>query len=159
VLEVLADRGDVVAPGTAILNLEVVSRDLMAVLFVPAAAGMRVRTGMRVRVSPSTVKREEFGSLLGRVVWAAEFPSTSRGMVRVLGNEALAERLMKEGPPIQVNVALERDPGTPTGYRWSSSTGPSVEISSGTLATGSVVVRQERPIHLIIPKVREKLGL
>jgi HlyD family secretion protein len=114
---------------------------------------------MRVRVSPSTVKREEYGSLLGRVVWAAEFPSTSRGMVRVLGNEALVERLMKEGPPIQVNVALDRDPSTPTGYRWSSSTGPSVEISSGTLASGSVIVRQERPIHLVIPKVREKLGL
>ncbi|MFP5289359.1 MAG: NHLP bacteriocin system secretion protein [Thermoanaerobaculia bacterium] len=159
VLEVLVDRGDVVSPGTAILNLEVVSRDLMAVLFVPASAGKRVRPGMRVRVSPSTVKREEYGSLLGRVVWAAEFPSTSRGMVRVLGNEALVERLMKEGPPIQVNVALERDPSTPTGYRWSSSTGPSVEISSGTLASGSVVVRQERPIRLVIPKVREKLGL
>jgi HlyD family secretion protein len=159
VLEVLVDRGDVVSPGTAILNLEVVSQELMAVLFVPASGGKRVRPGMRVRVSPSTVKREEYGSLLGRVVWAAEFPSTSRGMVRVLGNEALVERLMEEGPPIQVNVDLERDPSTPTGYRWSSSTGPSVEISSGTLASGSVVIRQERPIYLIIPKVREKLGL
>ncbi len=159
VLEVLVDRGDVVSPGTPILNLEVVSQNLMAVLFVPASGGKRVQPGMRVRVSPSTVKREEFGSLLGRVVWAAEFPSTSRGMVRVLGNEALVERLMEEGPPIQVNVALERDPSTPTGYRWSSSTGPSIEISSGTLASGSVVIRQERPIHLIIPKVREKLGL
>jgi len=159
VLEVLVDRGDVVSPGTAILNLEVVSQDLVAVLFVPASSGKRVRPGMRVRVSPGTVKREEYGSLLGRVAWAAEFPSTSRGMVRVLGNAALVEKLMKEGPPIQVNVALERDPSTPTGYRWSSSTGPSVEISSGTLASGSVVIRQERPIHLIIPKVREKLGL
>ncbi len=159
VLEVLVDRGDVVSPGTPILNLEVVSQDLVAVLFVPASSGKRVRPGMRVRVSPGTVKREEYGSLLGKVVWAAEFPSTSRGMVRVLGNEALVERLMKEGPPIQVNVALERDASTPTGYRWSSSTGPSVEITSGTLASGSVVIRQERPIHLIIPKVREKLGL
>jgi HlyD family secretion protein len=159
VLEVLVDRGDVVTPGMPILSLEVVSQDLMAVLFVPASGGKRVRPGMRVRVSPSSVKREEFGSLLGRVVWAAEFPSTSRGMVRVLGNEALVERLMEEGPPIQVNVALERDPKTPTGYRWSSSTGPSVDISSGTLASGSVVIRQERPIDLIIPKVREKLGL
>jgi HlyD family secretion protein len=159
VLEVLVDRGDVVTPGTPLLNLEVVSRELMAVLFVPASAGKRVQPGMRVRVSPSTVKREEYGSLLGRVVWAAEFPSTSRGMIRVLGNEDLAERLMQEGPPIQVNVALDRDPATPSGYRWSSSTGPSIEISSGTLASGSVIVKQERPIYLIIPKVREKLGL
>jgi HlyD family secretion protein len=159
VLEVLADRGDVVTPGTPILNLELTSKDLMAVLFIPASAGKRVQPGMRVRVSPSTVKREEFGSMLGKVVWAAEFPSTQKGMNRVLGNEALVEKLMKEGPPIQVNVALDRDAATPTGYRWSSSTGPSLSISSGTLATGAVVVREERPIRLILPKVREKLGL
>lgn len=159
VLEVLADRGDVVAPGTAILNLELVSQDLMAVLFIPASAGKKVQPGMRVRVSPSTVKREEYGSMLGKVVWVAEFPSTQKGMVRMLGNEALVEKLMKEGPPIQVNVALDRDAATPTGYRWSSSTGPSVSISSGTLASGAVIVREERPIRLILPKVREKLGL
>ena len=49
-----------------------------------------------MRVSPSTVKREEFGSILGKVTWAAEYPSTSRGMVRLLGNEALAQKLMAE---------------------------------------------------------------
>ncbi len=65
-------------------------------------------------------------------------------MIRVLGNEALVEKLMAEGPPIQVNVALERNPATPTGYRWSSSTGPNLEISSGTLAAGSVIVQEER---------------
>lgn len=158
VLELLVDRGDVVSPGTPLMNLEVVSEDLMAVLFVPATAGKRIEPGMAVRVSPSTVKREEFGSILGRVTWAAEYPSTSRGMVRLLGNEALVQKLMAEGPPIQVNVALERNPAAPSDFRWSSSTGPSVKISSGTLATGDVVVRQEAPINLLIPKVREKLG-
>jgi HlyD family secretion protein len=159
VLELLVDRGDVVTPGTPLLSLEVISEELEAVLFVPATAGKRVQPGMEVRLSPSTVKREEYGSMIGRVTWAAEFPSTQRGMVRLLGNEALVERLMKEGPPIQINVSLVRDAKTPTGYRWSSSTGPNVQISSGTLATGSVVVRQERPIDLVIPRVREKLGV
>jgi len=158
VLELLVDRGDVVSPGTAILNLEVVSQDLLAVLFVPATAGKRVQPGMTVRVSPSTVKREEFGSILGRVTWVAEYPSTSRGMIRLVGNEALVVKLMQEGPPIQVNVALQQDPATPSGFRWSSSTGPNLKISSGTLATGDVIVRQEAPINLVIPKLREKLG-
>ncbi len=159
VLEVLADRGDVVTPGTPILNLELTSKDLMAVLFIPASAGKRVQPGMRARISPSTVKREEFGSMLGKVSWVAEFPSTQKGMIKMLGNEALVQKLMEEGPPIQVNVELDRDTSTPTGYRWSSSVGPSLSISSGTLATGAVVVREERPIRLILPKVREKLGL
>lgn len=159
VLELLVDRGDVVSPGTPILNLEVVSEELMAVLFVPATAGKRIQPGMTVRISPSTVKREEYGFMLGRVTWAAGFPSTARGMTRLLGNEALVQKLMKEGPPLQVNVTLERSPSTPTGYRWSSSTGPNLEISSGTLATGSVVVKEEQPISLVIPRLREKLGV
>jgi HlyD family secretion protein len=159
VLEVLANRGDVVNPGTAILSVEVLSENLQAVLFVPASTGKKVQPGMTVRLSPSTVKREEYGSLLGKVTWVAEFPSTSRGMIRLLGNEALVTRLMEQGPPIQVNVALTRDPATPTGYRWSSSRGPNLKISSGTLASGDIVVQEDRPIRLIIPKVREATGL
>jgi HlyD family secretion protein len=159
VLEILADRGDVVNPGAPILSIEVVSEDLMAVLFVPASSGKRVQPGMVVQVAPSTVKREEYGAILGRVTWVADFPSTSRGMTRLLGNEALVNKLMTEGPPIQVDVALERDPSTPTGFRWSSSRGPAVKISSGTLADGSVVVSKDRPMRLVIPTIREKLGL
>ena len=98
-------------------------------------------------------------SLLGKVTCVAEFPSTSRGMTRLLGNEALVTKLMQQGPPIQVNVALERDPSTPTGYRWSSSRGPSLKISSGTLASGDIVVQEDRPFRLVIPKVREATGL
>lgn len=159
VLEILANRGNVVTPGAPVLSVEVLSEELMAVLFVPASAGKTVQPGMVVQVTPGTVKREEFGSILGRVVWVAEFPSSARGMTRLLGNEALVTKLMTEGPPIQVNVALRRDPRTPTGYRWSSSRGPSLMISSGTLAAGDVVVKTDRPMFLVIPTLREKLGI
>ncbi|MES1211506.1 MAG: NHLP bacteriocin system secretion protein, partial [Acidobacteriota bacterium] len=159
VLELLIDRGAVVNPGTPILSLEVMSEELVAVLFVPASAGKRVQPGMEVRVSPSTVKREEYGSMLGRVTGAASFPATQRGMNRLLGNEALVAKLLEAGPLIQVDVALEHDPATPTGYRWSSSRGPTLEISSGTLANGSVIVKEDRPISLVIPTLREKLGV
>jgi HlyD family secretion protein len=158
VLEVLANRGDVVNPGTAILSVEVLSEDLQAVLFVPASTGKTVQKGMTVRLSPSTVKREEYGSMLGKVTWVAEFPSSSRGMTRLLGNEALVTKLMAQGPPIQINVALLRDPRTPTGYRWSSSRGPNLRISSGTLASGDVVVKEDRPFRLLIPRIREATG-
>ncbi len=159
VLELLVDRGDVVTPGTPLLNLEVVSDDLVAVLFVPATAGERIEPGMPVRISPSTVRREEFGSILGRVVWAAEYPSTSRGMVRLLGNEALVDKLMREGPP---------DPGRT--WPWSGT--PRPRPASAGLPRKGLVSRSaaapwpratwwsagRRPVNLVIPNVREKLG-
>jgi HlyD family secretion protein len=159
VLEVLTARGDVVAPGAALLSVEVLSEDLMAVLFVPASAGKTVKPGMAVRVAPSTVRREEFGTLLGTVEWVAEFPATARGMTRLLGNEALVTKLLEQGPPIQVNVALTRDAATASGYRWSSSRGPDLAITSGTLAAGDVVVKEERPLALVVPALKEALGL
>lgn len=159
VLELLVVRGDVVSPGTPILSVEVLSEELQAVLFVPAGEGKRIHPGLPARISPTTVKREEYGYMLGRVTWTSAFPATARGMTRLIGNEALVTKLLKEGPPIQVNVALTRDPRTPTGYRWSSSRGPNLKISSGTLATGSIVVKEDRPVSLVIPTVREKLGV
>ncbi len=159
VVELIVDHGDVVSPGSPILSMEVVAEDLMAVVFVPAEMGKQIAPGMVARVTPTTVKAEEHGFIIGEVQWVAEFPSTSRGMSRLLANDDLVSKLMQAGPPIQVDVRLLVDPGTPTGFRWSSSRGPDIDISSGTLASGSVIVRRNRPISLVIPTVRKKLGI
>jgi HlyD family secretion protein len=159
VLELAVDPGDLVTAGQSVLSLEVVSEELIAVLFVPAALGKQVSAEMGVRVSPSAVQREEYGYILGRVVRVAEFPSTSRGMMRLLSNEELVTSLMEDGPPIQVEVALEKDASTPSGYRWSSSRGPDLQITSGTLASGSIVIERERPIQLLIPGLRRQVGV
>lgn len=160
VLELVTALGDVVSPGTPLLSLEVASEEeLIAVLFVPAEQGKQIQVGMDARITPTTVKREEHGFIQGEVQWVAKFPSTSLGMERLLANQGLVERLMSAGPPIQINVKLERDADTPSGFSWSSSRGPDITISTGTLAAGGVIVRRERPVELIIPTVRKKLGL
>lgn len=159
VLELMVDRGDVISPGTPVLSMEVMSEELIAVLFVPGALGKQVEPGMEARISPLNIRREEHGFMIGEVTWAAEFPSTSRGMMRLLSNQELVNKLMLEGPPIQIDVRLIPDASTPTGYLWSSGRGPELEISSGTLTSGSVVVQSDRPIALVIPKIREKLGV
>ncbi len=158
VLELMVDRGDVLSPGTPILSMELVSEELMAVVFVPAALGKQVQTGMEARIVPSTVQREAHGFMIGEVVRVAEFPSTARGMERLLANAELVARLMEQGPPIQVDVRLIADETTPSGYRWSSSRGPELEITSGTLARGSIIVREDRPIFLVIPQLKKQLG-
>lgn len=159
VLELMADRGDVVQVGDPLLSFELASEDLVAVLFVPAADGKRIRPGMVARVVPGTVKREEHGYMEGEVTWVADFPSTPRGILRLLANESLVTRLIEEGPRIQVNVRLRRNASTPTGFAWTSSRGPDLEISSGTLASGQVVVRRDRPVEWLVPLAREGLGL
>lgn len=157
VLELSVARGDLVNPGDRLLTMEVVSEELLAVIFVPAELGKQVRPGMPARVSPSNVKREEHGFMLGEVTWVAEFPATSSGMRRLLANEELVERMMSEGPPIRVDVALRRDPATPSGFAWSSARGPDLEITSGTLTEARVILREEPPIALAFPRLRPAL--
>ncbi|RZK87384.1 MAG: hypothetical protein EOO66_20165 [Methylobacterium sp.] len=80
------------------------------------------------------------------------------GMLSLFNNAALVRELTRSGPPIAVEVVLAPDASTRSGYAWSSRTGASVELSSGTLAGGTFVVESKRPITLLIPLLRELTG-
>lgn len=154
VLEVLVHRGQLVRAGTPVLSLESADGEVGAVLFVPAALAQQVRPGMEARLSRSGGRRES-GFLVGQVTGVGEFPASAQGMRRLLANpELVAELLESGGPLIKVDVALERDPAAADGYRWSSGGRSSFPVGSGTLVTGSVLVRRERPIDLLLPAAR-----
>jgi HlyD family secretion protein len=158
VLEVTASPGSLVAPGQRLLTLEPLTGSLESVLYIPAGEGKKVRPGMAVRIAPSTVKQEEYGFLLGKVKTVSEFPVTPEGLRRVLRNDKLAEELIGKSAPIEVVAALQADPKTPSGFKWSSSQGPPTQVYSGTLAKGTVVVESKRPIAYVLPIVKKSLG-
>jgi HlyD family secretion protein len=66
---------------------------------------------------------------------------------------------MTGGPVTELRVTLERDPMTSSGYKWSSSRGPEITISSGTLCTVEVITRHQPPVSLLFPFFKAKLGL
>ena len=65
---------------------------------------------MQVRIEPSTVKREEFGTMVGTVVTVSDFPITPQGMAAVLHNDNLVTRFSNDGAPYAATVSLEQDP-------------------------------------------------
>ncbi|MFN3461757.1 MAG: NHLP bacteriocin system secretion protein, partial [Oceanibaculum sp.] len=129
------------------------------VLYIPPQHGKRVKPGMPVQISPSTAQREEYGTAMGTVEWISDFPATLEGMRAVLQNDELARNFQQGGPPYVARVALERDPGTVSGYRWSSAKGATLALSGGTLASAEITVSQQAPVTLIIPLLREYSGL
>ncbi|MGB7479065.1 MAG: hypothetical protein WA924_01940 [Burkholderiaceae bacterium] len=122
-----------------------------AIMFVPNNEGRQVRAGMRAQVMPSTIRLQKDGFILGTVVKAARSPSRREALMRRLDNAVLADELMRSGASVEIEVELEADPSTPSGYRWSSGTGPDVGIDAGTLARASVVVGERRVIGLVLP--------
>ncbi len=158
VLEVLASPGDLIQSGMRVVTLEPAGEPIRSVLYLPAAEGKKVRAGMTARVSPSTVRVEEYGFMVGEVKAVSDFPVTPEGLRQVLRNDKLAEALAGAGPPIQVDVTLLPDEKTPSGFKWSSSSGPPMTVQSGTLCTGSVIVERRRPISYILPIFKRALG-
>src|SRR5262245_17942519 len=119
----MLDPGNLVAPGSRILTLETLEAPVDAVVYIPAQEGKKVRAGMRARVSPTTVRVEEYGYIIAKVRTVADFPSTPEGLERTLRNRTLAQAMSGRGAPLEVVVRLQVDPKTPSGYEWSSSKG------------------------------------
>jgi HlyD family secretion protein len=167
VLELKVDRGDLLSPGSAILNLDPVTdgastTDSLEVLaYVAASEGKRLRPGMLVQVSPSTARKEEYGFLLGKVDFVADFPATERGMMRLLDNEQLVSRFVQaaDGAPLMVKVRLIPDPRSLSGFAWSSGSGPPDKLSTGTPAQVAITVQERPPITLLVPALRRAFGL
>jgi len=160
VLEVAVRVGDQLNAGERILSLEPLQPQLMAVVYIPSGiGGKRVEPGMKIQISPVTVKRDEYGYIFARVTWVSPYPATSASMLKILGNEGLVKEFSKTSPPIVVHAGLVTDPGTPSGLKWSSRQGPPFRITMGTLVSAAVVVKEQRPVSLLIPYMKRLFGL
>jgi HlyD family secretion protein len=157
VLAVMAEQGTMVTRGQPMLTVGLTGRavkGLEAIVYIPSVHGKKIRPGMEVQIAPSTVKKEEFGYLLGTVTYVSDFPVTPQGMMLVLKNEQLVTALSGDDAPYQIHVDLLPDPDNVSTFRWTSSEGPPLRIQSGTLASAGVVVERRRPILMVIPQLR-----
>jgi HlyD family secretion protein len=127
---------------------------LIATLYVPQADGKRIHPGMEVQIVPATVKREEFGFIVGRVTSVAAMPATQEGMQRALKNHQVVTSLSSGGAPFEIRAELIPSPTTPTGYQWSSSRGPESALTGGSPCKAEVVIRSEMLLQLAIPALR-----
>lgn len=159
VLEIKISPGAVLAVGTPVVAIESEGQRLEALIYIPAERGKDVKPGMPVRIEPSTVKREEFGTMVGTVVSISDFPITPQGMAAMLHNDNLVTRFSKEGAAYAATVSLEPDGESISGYRWAVGRGPPLRLSSGTLTRAEITTRRQRPLDLAVPIFRRLTGI
>ncbi|GAB1394971.1 hypothetical protein MASR1M60_31350 [Rhodocyclaceae bacterium] len=161
IAELTVDVDEPVAAGQVIARLladNAGESALTAIAYLPAAEGKKVKKDMPALVTPSTVKVELDGYVRGRVIRVAELPASREGLLRRLKNAALVEEILKAGTPFEVEVELQRDNSTPSGYAWTSGKGPDIRIEPGTLARTEVVVDRVHIISLVFPAMDYVLG-
>ncbi len=159
VLEVKVSAGSIVQVGTPLISLQPNVEKLEAVFYVSADKAKDIRHGMDVEISPSTVKREEYGFIRGKVVSVSDYPATEAALMRIFENESLVRALSGGGPVTEIGVDMNLDPSTPSGYRWSSKQGAPIKLSAGTMCIGEIVTLKQKPISMVFPYVKEKLGM
>jgi HlyD family secretion protein len=153
----LVDPGQEVNPGKAVLYIELTNQPLQAVAFIPQ--GARIQPGMTVQMSPEGITWEEYGYMLGVVEKVAQGPANPDAMTRLLRNQTLIQQFTAAGGVYEVRVKPLVDASTPSGFKWTSRSGPNLKFDSGTLLRVQVPVVEKRPITLVIPTLRRWLGI
>ena len=159
VTEIKATVGAVLRPGQPVLSIKTTEGQLGALIYVPPADGKKVEPGMEVLVSPTTVRREEYGSVKGTMESVSSFPASQEGMIAVLQNRSLVQTLSEDGAPYSGRVLLEPDPSTTSGFAWTSPKASGETLTSGTLASVEIKIESQAPITLVVPLIKETFGL
>ncbi|KAB8315267.1 NHLP bacteriocin system secretion protein [Tolypothrix campylonemoides VB511288] len=163
VLELTVTPGQVINAGTRLgsINEENSSSKLVGITYFPVAEGKKIQPGMTIQITPQTVKRERFGGIVGTVTIVSPFPITREAAASVVGNPEVVAGLVgeKQEGVMQVFADLEPDSTTHSGYKWSSSTGPQLKISSGTTTVVRVKVEERAPITFVLPILRSVSGI
>ena len=161
VIEIKVASGAVVLPGQAVASIRTGAPDLQVLLYVPPAEGKWVGEGMPALVTPMTVRREEFGSILATVESVSAFPASLEGMIAVLQNQKPGHAPF---PRRARHTAGRGRPDVRSGHGPAASPGPRPgrrrrRLTSGTLALVEIKTRTQPPITLAIPLLKEFFGI
>ena len=157
ILNLVCERNDFVQVGTPLCNIvrqTKATENTGVVMYVPITEGKSIEVGMEVNVSPSTVKREEHGYIIGRVLRVSEYAVTQQSVMSTLRNEQLASAFIGNNAVLEVQIELLRDGSTQSGYKWSTPKGAPANIDPGTVCMGEVLVSSQRPIDMVVPFIK-----
>ena len=145
-------------PGAAIAAADpiaIVERDapsgpaLSAMILVPADQATGIAPGTAVELTVASAPSRSFGLLKGNVASVSRFPVTATGLAAVVYDASTVTGLTSGAAVSLVTVVLQPDSATPSGYAWTSPTGPPFPLSFQTGVTADFRLGSFRPIDYI----------
>ncbi|MER6302844.1 HlyD family efflux transporter periplasmic adaptor subunit [Kitasatospora sp. NPDC001539] len=145
--------GQVVSPGSPVVSVERIDdpqEGVVAMVFVPATRTVGLEPGDQVDLNVSTTPAGAFGLLRGTVSSVSPYALTKEAVSGLVGGELAAQRFLGKEAPRLVVVELTPDPNTPTGYSWTSQSGPPNPLGTQVAVTATINVGKQTPFNLIL---------
>lgn len=147
-------EGEVITTGQYVAKVALGDpEDNVVVCYVPVEEGRKIQVGMDASIYPSTVNRQEYGHMKGKVAYVDEYVTSREVIENQVGVITLVDSFLENGPVIEVRLELQKDDSTKSGYWWSSSRGAQLKLLKGTMILTDIAVAEIRPVSLILPDV------
>ncbi|MDP6735264.1 MAG: NHLP bacteriocin system secretion protein, partial [Nitrospinaceae bacterium] len=157
VMQLMVSAGTAVGFGTPVLSVaaDQSTQSMKNLCYFSVKDGKKIKPNMTIQVTPSTVKRERYGSIVGKVVSVSSFPVSREAAMNIVGSKELAFALTGQGAMIEVKTELKPalSSESESGYEWTSKN-PPVAVSQGTTTVNRVRVDDRAPITYVLPLLR-----
>ncbi len=179
---------DFVQPGSEIMTVSwsKVSEPSVIPVFIDQRAATQVEIGQQVLLTPLGFSSAEVGGIKGEIDSLESIPFTTTTLATRLNSKGLATVVSPRGSVYQVNVRLNRqdltklrkEAGTTAGvpllqneqqeplirdnrggYVWNNRSNPPISPREGFLLTSQITTRVNTPIQMLIPALREIIGI
>lgn len=157
IIELRVTKGEAVQVGQTIAVIEPSDSRIQTVVYFDSRTARQIRPGMEAQISPTEIKREEFGYIKGKVIEVGAAPVTVQKMQADLANGSLAQELYGKVAPIEIRAELLTKK-TPSGFEWSTSEGPPFAIAANSRINVAVVVDRKKPYTLVLPMIKSAIG-
>lgn len=157
--EIRLGRGDVAATGSVVATVGPDKQSYYQVLtLLRGKTRKRAAPDMEAHIVPDIIKKEEYGSMKGRVTMVSDEDISVQHVEQIVHNDQLTRSLFGGEPALLAYVELVPTKDNPSGFEWWSGKGPPYRITAGSVATVDIIVERVRPITLIIPALRKLLS-
>ncbi len=151
VTELWAMDGSLVTPGTSIAVTEFSQKPMIAVMYVNVQRAKEIMPGMEVYMTLADVPANKYGVLVGNVRNVSSYPASTQGLKALFNSDLLISLFEKEAPAVEVTVTLKQDEMTQSHFKWTTVSGPPMQITSGTFFSAITILKKQHPIEMVLP--------
>lgn len=177
-LEVVVKPGQRVEANSSMgsISVRTASDQLQSIVFLDQESGKKVEAALQrhhaqgkpklpVKITPTTVKREEYGGIKGVVNSISPVSVTQAGAASLVGHPDLLKGILSEqSSQVVVFTSLECKVPNPKGadcqqYQWAGSEGTDQQPTAGTTTTVKITIEERKPITYILPFLKNLIGI